>query len=924
MWNLHTGKSVHSFAGHKSEVTALAFDEAGQLLVSGSHDTDIIVWDLITDSGLFKLRGHKNGITDVKFLKSQEDGARLVVSSSKDFLLKVWDLDTQHCVQTVVGHRAEIWSFDIDPSHSRLVTLSEDTLRFYKIELPTSSSSITDEDGEKKSEASNNMEIDDPKNPKKWQENLIDDSQSRLVFFGSIDRKTKERGSCVRYNSDGSVIAVQSNGKTIEFLRVHSADETKERRKIRFAREKSKAKKLLAQQLKEHAKLLEQLKSHSKTYTETAIPDEPTLQVPEKKKSPSDEVSHAQLMRADAKVQSIAWNANNTKELVISTSANTIEHYRIVVKPKKSEASENEDEDAKEEKDEEVEDVSDLLNTLELPGHRSDVRALALSSNDEMLVSTSNGLIKVWNVRTLSVIRTIQSGYGLCVAYAPGDRHIVVGTKTGKLEFYDLQSARLLESIDAHTAPIWSIQLAPDGTSFVTASADKRLKFWSFDVAEVTQEGNDSDSSDGESEGKGKASKKSLMTSRRLTVSHVKTFDLSDDALACKFSKDGKYLAVSLLDSTVKVFVVDSMKVYHTLYGHKLPVMSLDISDDGQIIVTGSADKNIRIWGMDFGDCHKSIFAHADSVMGLVFVPQTHYFFSVGKDGVLKYWDADKFEHVLSLEGHQAETWALAVSTDGDFVVTGSHDRSLRIWERTDDQVVVTDERETEMEQGWEATMEAEDKYATEEKAESAKATKQTMDTIKSGERLIDALELIVTEEQNWKTYEEDIRKAKQMGQKNPESAITKPPSNELMLGKNPSDFLMHTIKGIRSSDLDEALLLLPLSLVLKLLIFLDTWIKQDLQVELCARCVFFLLRTYQSQISSNKSIQSTIHSIRDNIRAKLTRHKDMIGFNQVALNHIKKAMELESNVKFFEAREDAFKKNGNKRQKVVRKNYWE
>ena len=900
VWNLRSGVCVHSFAGHKSEVTALAFDKAGQLVVSGSSDTDIIVWDLVTGSGLFKLRGHKNGITDVKFLETS-DGARLVVSSSKDFLLKVWDLETQHCVQTVVGHRCEIWSFDVNPDHSRLVTLSDETLRFYKIEVPGSSSVV---DGEKDD---SKMDGDASK--------LDDDSQSRLVFYGTIDRKTKERGSMVRYNEDGTVIAVQSAGKTIEFLRVHAKEESKERRKIRFAREKSRAKKVHAQKLKEHAKLLEQLKSHSKTYTETAIPDEPTLQIPEKTRQPSDEVSHAQLLRTDAKVQSIGWSAVSTKELLVSTAANTIEHYRIVVAKMKAKSPEDEDGEAKEENEEDSpaaadgEGESDRLNAIEMPGHRSDVRALALSSNDEMLVSTSNGLIKVWNVRTLSVIRTIQSGYGLCVAYAPGDRHIVVGTKAGKLEFYDLQSARLLESIDAHTAPIWSIQLRPDGKGFVTASADKKLKFWSFDVTSNSETS---------------YSSQTLLPSNRLTITHVKSFELSDDALACKFSKNGKYLAVALLDSTVKVFVVDSMKLFLTLYGHKLPVMSLDISDDNAIIVTGSADKNIRIWGMDFGDCHKSIFAHGDSVMGLVFVPQTHYFFSVGKDGLLKYWDADKFEHVLSLEGHQSEAWALAVSSDGDFVVTGSHDRSLRIWERTEDQVVVTDERETEVEQGWEATMEAEDKYASEDKAESAKATKQTMDTIKSGEKLIDALELIITEEENWRAYFKDIEKAKQAGTKNAESSIPKPPSSELMLGKQPSEYLLHVLKAIRSSDLDESLLLLPLSLVLKLIAFLDMWVKQDIQLELCARCLFFLLRVYQSQISSNKSIQGTLHSLKDNIRAHLNKRKNMVGFNQVALNHVKRTMELESNVKFFEAREQAFIQSGSKRQKVTKKNYWE
>lgn len=44
----------------------------------------------------------------------------------------------------------------------------------------------------------------------------------------------------------------------------------------------------------------------------------------------------------------------------------------------------------------------------------------------------------------------------------------------------------------------------------------------------------------------------------------------------------------------------------------------------------------------------------------------------------------------MKLEGHHGEVWALAVAKHGTFVVTGSHDRSIRIWERTEDQVRTT------------------------------------------------------------------------------------------------------------------------------------------------------------------------------------------------------------------------------------------
>lgn len=60
---------------------------------------------------------------------------------------------------------------------------------------------------------------------------------------------------------------------------------------------------------------------------------------------------------------------------------------------------------------------------------------------------------------------------------------------------------------------------------------------------------------------------------------------------------------------------MDTLKFFLSLYGHKLPVLSMDISSDSTLLISGSADKNIKIWGLDFGDCHKSLFAHSDSIM---------------------------------------------------------------------------------------------------------------------------------------------------------------------------------------------------------------------------------------------------------------------------------------------------------------------
>lgn len=54
LWNSSSGTVIVTFNGHKKAVSTLAFDEQGARLASGSQDTDIIVWDVEAESGLYR------------------------------------------------------------------------------------------------------------------------------------------------------------------------------------------------------------------------------------------------------------------------------------------------------------------------------------------------------------------------------------------------------------------------------------------------------------------------------------------------------------------------------------------------------------------------------------------------------------------------------------------------------------------------------------------------------------------------------------------------------------------------------------------------------------------------------------------------------------------------------------------------------
>ena len=54
-----------TLTGHRRAVTALRYSANGSQLASGSQDTDIILWDVIAETGLFRLRAHTAEVTDL-------------------------------------------------------------------------------------------------------------------------------------------------------------------------------------------------------------------------------------------------------------------------------------------------------------------------------------------------------------------------------------------------------------------------------------------------------------------------------------------------------------------------------------------------------------------------------------------------------------------------------------------------------------------------------------------------------------------------------------------------------------------------------------------------------------------------------------------------------------------------------------------
>jgi len=514
------------------------------------------------------------------------------------------------------------------------------------------------------------------------------------------------------------------------------------------------------------------------------------------------------------------------------------------------------------------------LSKIETPGHRSDVRTLSFSSDNTALLTASAEGVKIWNRSSQACVRTIPGSYGLCSLFAPGDRHALVGSKSGKIQIFDLGSGQLKEEIAAHEAEVWSLVTSPDSRTVLSGSSDKTVKFWDYELVP---------SEDG---------------SRMLSILHLKTLQLDEGVTCLSLSPDGRLIAVGLLDSTVKVFFADTLKFFLSLYGHKLPVTVMDISSDSTLIVTGSADRNIKVWGLDFGDCHKSMFAHDDTITGVRFVPNTHMVFSAGKDGEVKQWDVDNFQRILTLKGHLGEIWALDVSPNGKWVASAGKDRSVRLWEKTQEILVLDDERETERDEAAEEEAGDAQPVPGEQGKETSLPSRRNAETERGAEMVMEAIEL----------YHQTIHS---------EDPSHLPPLMLAYNAESPLHYMCLTLARIKSSQLEETLLVLPLDVVHQLLQIIVELLERQMEVEIVSRCLLFLLEIHHGPIMANKSFENTVIRLGQILGPEVTRLRDMTGTNLAGLRFLASRIKERQDVELFaDATLRARQKNKKKKKK--------
>ena len=166
---------------------------------------------------------------------------------------------------------------------------------------------------------------------------------------------------------------------------------------------------------------------------------------------------------------------------------------------------------------------------------------------------------------------------------------------------------------------------------------------------------------------------------------------------AVRFSPDGQHLAIAtqlanarrIWEGYVLIMNTSSgLEVRRLPHTRRQPVLSVAYSPDGKTLVTSDIQRAVRIWNATNGEELQTLGAppeeHCDYCL-FAFSPDSQYMISGTNANRARIWDVSTGAELVKMpleHGGGDKPRAIAVSSDGAFVITGSHmgESGVKVW----------------------------------------------------------------------------------------------------------------------------------------------------------------------------------------------------------------------------------------------------
>lgn len=661
-----TDKPVASFVASQY-IHAIAFDPTGNRLAVGCSDNLIRIYQVESRELVTTLAGHSDAVLSVQF---SNDGSQLL-SAGYDNTAILWDLASGQPIQTLRGHNWWVWSAEFSPSGNRIVTAGQDHkvivwarsadyqfipfTEFTQHHGPVYDAHFSP-DGTHVASAGYDRRVllwDPGKvHPVDIERLLNGEPQlpSPFVELGTHEGPVRS----LAFSPDGSQLASGGQDNVIRIWHLDSENR------------------------------VEQLRGHASHVRDCAYsPDGNALL------SAGRDATIKLWRPADyAETVVLEGEAQAMSDAVLAARYSKDGKYIVTASRNKTATLWD------------VQDRDAVIHFAE--GHEFLAsNAVFFADGTRLATGAGDGSVRLWDVTTGTELTKFEStGFFAALAVSPDGRWVATGSQSNDAQVWNASTGDHTATLTGHEAPITALAFSSDGQLLATGDDRGLCRIWKRDESKDAW----------------------------LPVFWLQGHSRTITKLV--FTQNDRLLISASGDNTCGIWdVASGQELRDRVLKHPEWITDMDVSDDGMEVLTACDDGKLRLWALDDSQLlasfqpgsaravYTGIELSADGRQALATCAATGEVFLLdltvnadsapqpwlkfpGKSGVV--WSAlfvPGEEQVLTIGGNDARLWDIAtrtqvvsfsphgavsdadVSPDDRWVVTGSWDRTAKIWD---------------------------------------------------------------------------------------------------------------------------------------------------------------------------------------------------------------------------------------------------